>query len=124
MGIFGKKQKTGDTRSQLLKTIEVYSEAMHYLATCGDFDASKFEKLDRILSRADVSFGPAKRQEMLNEASMILPTRASGGISELHVQLADTLSQAFNAFNRMLVAISPTPETAREVQKIMAKHPV
>jgi hypothetical protein len=120
--IFGKKQPGGDLRSELLNYIEVYCEAMHFLATCGDFDASKFERLDAILSRAGASFGPSKRQEMLSQAAMILPTRTTGGLAELHVELQSTLAQAFQTFNEMLVKVSPTPETAREVQRIIAKY--
>lgn len=120
--IFGEKQKGGDLRSELLNKIEVYCEAMHFLATCGDFDASKFERLDTILSRAGVSFGPSKRQEMLSETAMILPTRTTGGVAELHVQLQDTLAQAFQTFNEALTEVSPTPETARKVQRIIAKY--
>ncbi len=126
MGFFnkssGKKQPSDDLRSELLNKIEVYCEAMHFLTTCGDFDASKFERLDGILSRAGVSFGASKRREMLSEAAMILPTRTTGGIAELHVQLQDSLAQAFEAFNKALAEVSPTPETAAEVQRIMAKY--
>lgn len=120
--IFAKKQQGGDLRSKLLNTIEVYCEAIHFLATCGDFDASKFERLDAILSRAGVSFGLSKRQEMLSQAAMVLPTRTTGGLAELHVTLQGTLAEAFQAFNKMLAQVSPTPETAREVQRIIAKY--
>ena len=128
MGIFkrrsGQEKKGGDLRSELLNKIEVYCEAMHFLATCDDFDAPKFERLDTILSKAGVNFGLSKREEMLSQAAMILPTRTTGGVAELHVQLQDTLSQAFQTFNKALAEVSPTPETAREVQKIIAKYPV
>lgn len=120
--LFRKKPKGSGLRSELLNRIEVYCEAMQFLATCGNFDASKFERPDAVLSRAGVNFGPAKRQEMLSQAAMLLPIKTTGGLGELHVQLQNTLAQGFQTFNKVLAEVSPTPETAREVQRILAKY--
>jgi len=122
--LFGKKQPDGDLKSELLTKIEVYCEAMHFLATCGAFDASKFQRLDAILARADGSFEPSKRQEMLSQAALVLPTRTTCGVEELRVQIQSALAQAFETFNKMLLEVSPTPPTAKKVQKILAKYKV
>ena len=111
-----------DLRAELLHKIEVYAEAMHYLTVCGSFDAQKFEKLDSILAKADAAFGPVKRKELLSEAEHMLPTKTTGGVAELHVQLQETLAKAFKMFNEMLKEASPTPETARQVMKIIEKY--
>ncbi len=111
-------------RGELLRKIEVYAEAMNYLATCGDFDERKFATLDAILEKADAGFGPAKRRDMLTEAAFILPARSTGGVAELHIQLQDTLAQGFQMFNEILAKSSPTPDTAREVMRIIEKYKV
>lgn len=122
-GVTGRGSRP-QTAKTLLETIEVYAEAMYYLASCGDFDASKFERLDGILSRAGVEFGPVRRQEMLSEAAVMLPTRTVGGLEELRVQLQTTLAQGFQGLNEMLAQVAPTPTTANEVQRIMGKYHV
>ena len=111
-------------RRELLQKIEVYAEAMNYLATCGDFNEQKFAKLDAILERAGAGFGSAKRREMLSEAAFILPSRSTGGVAELHVQLQDSLTQGFQMFNEILAKSSPTPDTAREVMRVIEKYKV
>jgi hypothetical protein len=120
----GRKEKgSNHLRADLLNKLEVYAEAMHYLATCEHFDASKFERLDDILSKAEASFGSEKRREMLSQSQYILPTRTTpGGVEELRVMLAENLAKAFKAFNEVLIKISPTPETAREVKRILDKY--
>ena len=122
--IFGRKQKHGDLRSELLYKIEVYCKAMQFLATCGDFGESKLERLDIILEPAGASLGPSKRQELLRLATMMLPNKTVGGVEELRVELQESLSQAFLTFNELLAEVSPTPETAREVKRIMAKYQI
>ena len=128
MGLFnwlsGKKKASYDLRADLLDKLAVYAEAMQFLATCGPFDASKFASLDNILSRAGVSFGAEKRQEMLADARSLLPTKTTGGAEELRVTLAGGLSQGFQAFVETLAKLSPTPETAREVKRVLARYPV
>jgi hypothetical protein len=119
----GRKEKgSNHLRADLLNKLEVYAEAMHYLATCEHFDASKFERLDDILSKAEASFGPEKRRAMLSQSQYILPTRTTGGVEELRVMLAENLAKAFKAFNEILYKISPTPETARDVKRILDKY--
>lgn len=121
--IFGRKGKESNhLRADLLNKLEVYAEAMHYLATCGSFDAPKFERLDSILSKAGADFGPEKRRELLSQSQYILPTRTTGGAEELRVMLAENLAKAFKAFNQALYEVSPTPETAREVKRILDKY--
>jgi hypothetical protein len=127
MGFLGKlsgrkEKKSNHLRTDLLNKLEVYAESMHYLATCGHFDASKFERLDDILSKAEASFGPEKRRAMLSQSQYILPNRTTGGVEELRVMLAENLAKAFKAFNEILIKISPTPETAREVKRILDKY--
>jgi hypothetical protein len=123
---FGNKEKKehSDLRSALLNKIEVYAEAMRYLATCAHFDASEFERVDEILSKAGASLGPEKRHEMLSQSRYILPTKTTGGIEELRVMLIENLAQGFKAFNEILCKISPTPETAREVKRIVDKYKI
>jgi hypothetical protein len=113
-----------NVRAELLKKIEIYSRAMNYLATCGDFDEQKFATVDGILEKAGAGFGPAKRREMLSEAAFILPTRSTGGAAELHVQLQDSLAQSFEIFNKILAEASPTPETAQEVMRIIEQYKI
>lgn len=127
MGFLGKLsgrkgKESNHLRADLLNKLEVYAEAMHYLATCEHFDASKFERLDDILSKAEASFGPEKRRAMLSQSQYILPTRTTGGVEELRVMLAENLAKAFKAFNEILYKISPTPETARDVKRILDKY--
>ena len=117
-------QPSSDLKRELLKKMEAYAEGMHFLSTCGEFDAKKFAQLDTILEKAGAAFGPAKRGEMIMQSALMLPTRSTGGLAELHVQLADGLSQGFTAFNELLVKVSPTAETARQVQRILDKYRV
>jgi hypothetical protein len=119
-----KVQPQSTMRGELLQKVEVYAEAMHYLATCGTFDEKKFAELDAILHKAGVAFGPGKRREMFAEAAFMLPARSTGGAAELHVQLQDALAQGFQMFNELLAKSSPTPETAREVMRIIEKYKV
>jgi hypothetical protein len=121
--VFGRKEKESNPlRTELLSKLEVYAEAMHYLATCGHFDAAKFERLDEILSKAKADFGPEKRREMLSQSRYIISTRTTGGVGELRAILAQTLAEAFKVFNETLCKISPTPETARAVKRICDKY--
>jgi hypothetical protein len=128
MGFLGKrfgnkeKKEPNDLRAALLNKIEVYAEAMQYLATCAHFDASKFERLDEILSKAGASLGPEKRREMLSQSQYILPHRTTGGVEELGTTLLKTLAEGFKAFTEILYKISPTPETVREVKRIVDKY--
>jgi hypothetical protein len=109
-------------RADLLEKLDVYAEAMHFMTTFARFDAAKFEILDDILSKADGSFGPEKRREMLTQAQYILPTKTTGGTEELRVILAENLAKSFTLFNELLYKISPTPETAMAVKQIVNKY--
>lgn len=121
-----KKKPSADVRADLLDKIEVYAKALYYLATCGPFDASKFEKYDEIMRKAGVYFGPERRQEMLSKFRYVLSTKTKeGGIEELRVMLGETLSEGIGAFNKALVIVSPTPEKdAEEVVRILMKYKV
>jgi len=119
----GKKSLTNDA----LNKIEVYVDAMHYLTNCGSpFDESKFEKLDRILEKADVVFGPAKRAEMMADTKNILPIKTKDGLRDgresLRLNLMNALTQGLEAFNKVLLKISPDQSTAKKMLKILNKH--
>ena len=109
-------------RADLLQKLDVYAEAMHFMTTFARFDAAKFEILDDILSKADASFGPEKRREMLTQAQYILPTKTTGGTEELRVILAENLAKSFTLFSELLYKMSPTPETAMAVKQIVDKY--
>jgi hypothetical protein len=125
---YGLLFKTRETplRSELLHKIEVYSEAMDFLAACPRFDDSAFKRLDAILAKADVSFGEAKRREMIRQAQSILPTRTTGGTEELRAQLQISLSQASQGFKKILEEISepsappPQPVPSVPAEAVMA----
>jgi hypothetical protein len=125
---YGLLFKTAESplRSELQHKIEVYREAMDYLAKCPRFDESAFRRLDGILARAGASFGAAERQEMIRQAHSILPTRTTGGLEELRAQLQISLSQASEGFRRILEETSPEtdslppPAPAMPAEAVMA----
>ncbi len=119
----GKKSLTND----ILNKIEVYVDAMHYLSNCGSpFDESKFKKLDRMLEKADVAFGPAKRAEMMADTKKILPIKTVDGFRDgresLRLNLMNGLTQGFEAFNKVLMKTSPDQSTAKKALKIINKY--
>jgi len=119
----GKKSLT----NELMNKIEVYFKGMHYLSNCGSpFDESKFEKLDRILVKADAAFGPAKRAEMMAETKKILPVKTGDGWRDgrdsLRLNLINGLNQGFKAFNKALMETSPDKDTAKKMLKILNKY--
>ena len=119
----GKKSLKDD----VLNKIEVYIDAMHYLSNCGSpFDEAKFKKLDQILSKADVSFGPAKRAEMMADTRMILPIKTADGLKDpresLRLNLMNALTKGLEAFNQVLLKISPDKSTAKKMKKILNKY--
>ena len=113
-----------DVRTDLLNKIEVYVEALYYLATCGPFDASKYEKVHEILSKAGVTIGPEKRQAMLSMFQYVLPTKTiEGGLEELRVIMGETLRESIMTFTKILVKVSPTPvKDAEKVARIWKKY--
>lgn len=119
---FGKKDSGGSLEAELLKKIEAYYEGMHYLATCGPFDTVKFERLDGILAGAGVSFGEAKRREMLADVAQLLPTGGVSGSEKLRLTLQNGLAEGFRAFNELLAKSSPTAATAAKVQAILSRY--
>lgn len=118
--------KSYDARTDLLNKINVYAEGLYYLATCGPFDASKFEKLDEILSKAGGAIGSDRRQEMLSKFLSVLSTKTKeGGLEGLRVMLGETLQEGITTFNKALVKVSPTPlKDAEEVVRILEKYQV
>lgn len=123
-GMCGTRLSTHNVRADILNRIEIYGEALLYLGTCGPFDASKYEKLDEILSKAGAASGPEKRQEMLSRFRYVLPTKTrEGGLEELRAVIIETLGSAIRIFNETLVKVSPTPEKdAEEVVRILEKY--
>jgi hypothetical protein len=119
----GKKSLTKD----LLNKIEVYVDGMHYLSNCGSpFDEAKFKKLDHILAKADISFGPAKRAEMMADTKKILPLKTPDGLKDpresLRLNLMNALTKGFETFNKVLMETSPDKNTAKKMMKILNKY--
>ncbi|MBY9008891.1 MAG: hypothetical protein KGD74_03385 [Candidatus Lokiarchaeota archaeon] len=119
----GKKSLT----NELLNKIEAYIDGMHYLSNCGSpFDESKFKKLDHMLEKADVAFGPAKRAEMMDDIKKILPVKTDDGWRDgresLRLNLMNGLTQGFETFNKVLMETSPDQSTAKKMMKILNKY--
>ncbi len=117
----GKKSITKD----ILNTIEVFGDAMHYLSNCGLFDESKFKKLDRILVKADAAFGPVKRAEMIAIAKQVLPIKVGDGLRDgrgsLRLELFNRMNKGFDTSNKFLMETSPDQSTVKKVLKIINK---
>jgi hypothetical protein len=115
---------SADLKGALLKKIETYAEARQYLARCGkSFDAAGFESLDAILAKAGLDFGAEKKRAMLTRGTLILPGGGSiGGNESLAEELSQMLAGGFQDVFETLGRLSPTPETARQVQSIIEKY--
>lgn len=102
------KQITPDLEEWVKNRVRVYLEAAKYLATCGPYDAEKFEHVQSILAKVGADMSSEEKRRTIASVRFLMPNAAGAGPwDQMKAMEHQSLAEACRTFGQILQHGSP-----------------